>query len=204
MKYKITKNLIALGILVFSIFSANNIFAYSCSGYSCSDYSSNYGDSYNNYDYRDNYNDYNSRNYNQDRRVYDRYVSNREPVIINNYYPVVEKTTRVVTVAEPSVISPTIPVTEGKPISTIPTTSSNSNTNSSSNNTGAIEGNLLGASAYGSSGLTALSLGGSGSFMPSSIWQWIFVVILILVIIILTRIFVKKPSPEDHDHHVGH
>src|ERR1035437_5291120 len=59
---------------------------------------------------------------------------------------------------------------------------------------------LLGASAYNGygqvngNGLTALSLAGSGGFMPSSIWQWIFVIILILVIVIISRMFIKKPT----------
>jgi hypothetical protein len=47
-------------------------------------------------------------------------------------------------------------------------------------------------------GITALSLRGKDSFMPSSIWQWMFVVVLILAIIILARTFVNKPNPEDH------
>lgn len=49
--------------------------------------------------------------------------------------------------------------------------------------------------------LTALSLAGSGSFMPSSIWQWIIVVILILAIIILFRIISR---PHAHDGHEVH
>ena len=69
--------------------------------------------------------------------------------------------------------------------------------------------NNLGASAYypyytqqatgtniGNS-IPALSMKGSGGFLPSSVWQWIFVVILILVIIIISRSFVKKAVPGD-------
>jgi hypothetical protein len=220
MKYKITKNLIVLGAVVFSFVFANNALAYSCSGYSCSDsynpdygYSNSYSNSYNNrdyYNYRNNNNYNNNYNNNQNRRVYVSDNQNTEPTIINNnyYYPT-EQVTKVVTVPQSTtnqVVSPTIPVTEGKPIDIIPTTGSNSSSdiNPTSNNTGLVQGNLLGASAYGSGGLTALSLGGSGSFMPSSIWQWIFVVILILIIIIIARMFVKKPSPGDHDAHSAH
>ncbi len=47
--------------------------------------------------------------------------------------------------------------------------------------------------------LTALSLQGSGSFMPSSVWQWLIVIFLILVIIIIARILGRKP-----DHHEVH
>lgn len=51
--------------------------------------------------------------------------------------------------------------------------------------------------------LTALSLRGSGSFMPSSIWQWLLVVFLILVIIILSRILTRRH--EVHEvHNVAH
>ncbi len=46
--------------------------------------------------------------------------------------------------------------------------------------------------------LSALSLNGSGGFMPSSVWQWILIVFLILIIIIIARLF-KKPEP----HHVA-
>lgn len=47
-------------------------------------------------------------------------------------------------------------------------------------------------------GLTALSLAGSGSFMPSSIWQWLIVVFLILMIIILARMLGKSHSHTVH------
>lgn len=44
-------------------------------------------------------------------------------------------------------------------------------------------------------GLTALSLEGSGGFMPSSIWQWFLVILLILAIIIIARMLARK-----HEH----
>jgi hypothetical protein len=47
-------------------------------------------------------------------------------------------------------------------------------------------------------GLTALSLAGSGSFMPSSIWQWLIVIFLILVIIIIAR---RLGKPHTHEVH---
>lgn len=49
------------------------------------------------------------------------------------------------------------------------------------------------------SDLTALSLQGSGGFMPSSVWQWLIVILLILVIIIIARRLGAK-----HDHHEVH
>ncbi len=51
-------------------------------------------------------------------------------------------------------------------------------------------------------GLTALSLNGSGGFMPSSIWQWLLVILLILVIIIIARMISKKSS--HHEVHPTH
>lgn len=56
--------------------------------------------------------------------------------------------------------------------------------------------NLLGASSL--DGVTALSLYGSHSFMPSSIWQWIFVSFLILVLIILFRIVMNNSDKKSH------
>ncbi|MEI6659951.1 MAG: hypothetical protein WCK91_00830 [bacterium] len=47
-------------------------------------------------------------------------------------------------------------------------------------------------------GLTALSLRGSGSFMPSSVWQWLFVIILLLAIIILARLIIKSNAHSTH------
>lgn len=56
----------------------------------------------------------------------------------------------------------------------------------------------------GRNNLTALSLQGSGSFMPSSVWQWLIVIFLILVVIIIARMITRKP--EHHEVHtvVGH
>ena len=51
--------------------------------------------------------------------------------------------------------------------------------------------------------LAALSLQGSGGFMPSSVWQWILVVFLILIIIILARKFSKKHTSHE-DPHTAH
>ncbi len=48
------------------------------------------------------------------------------------------------------------------------------------------------------SDLAALSLNGSGGFMPSSIWQWFLVILLILGIIIITRMIGRS---EHHDVH---
>ena len=51
-----------------------------------------------------------------------------------------------------------------------------------------------------SNGIAALSLAGSGGFMPSSVWQWLLVILLILVIVILARTL-SKPHGHDVVHH---
>lgn len=89
------------------------------------------------------------------------------------------------------------------------TNTSNTSTNKNTENTNVNDTNTqgyssgLGASAYGSqtgNDITALSLRGSGSFMPSSIWQWIFVIILILVIVIIARMLTNKPMVLQESH----
>ena len=51
---------------------------------------------------------------------------------------------------------------------------------------------------FNNNGLTALSLQGSGSFMPSSIWQRLVVIFLILVIIIIARMLGRSRTHEVH------
>jgi len=87
-----------------------------------------------------------------------------------------------------------------KPVSTINKTATVSSPTTVANPTAT---NNLGASAAGSN-LTALSLKGSGSFMPSSIWQWLLVVALILIIIIIARTLARKPEVAHDPHGVAH
>lgn len=102
-----------------------------------------------------------------------------KPNVVNNYY------------------YQTAPATTAK----TSTTSTDKSTTDTSN-TEVNNANGLGASAY--NGITALSLRGSGSFMPSSVWQWILVIVLILAIIIISRILIKKPTLEMQESHVAH
>jgi len=81
-------------------------------------------------------------------------------------------------------------------------TNTSTSKNTTVDNTKEVNNNL--DDSANNNGITALSLRGSGSFMPSSIWQWLLVIVLILVIIIIARTFVKKPSPGDHDTHAAH
>ncbi|MFA4853677.1 MAG: hypothetical protein WC599_14270 [Bacteroidales bacterium] len=192
MENKIIKNLIILGVIIFSFALTNGVSAYATYAFSndpviyhYNPY--NYNQGYSQYDYylqygyvpvyQYNNSYYNPYNYNQGYPQYSYYQqsgyvpdnnSNIEPKtsIVNNYYQTV-----------PATIAKTSATTTAK------TTTDTSNT--STNNT---------------NGLTALSLRGSGGFMPSSIWQWIFVIILILVIIIISRIFIRKQTVVQESH----
>jgi hypothetical protein len=46
-------------------------------------------------------------------------------------------------------------------------------------------------------GVTALTVNGSGSFMPSSVFQWIMLILLILAIVIVARMLAKKSVNND-------
>jgi hypothetical protein len=112
--------------------------------------------------------------------------------VVNNYYYQTAPKTATTTTTNTTSTNPTyIPANT----SSIPANTPN-----------AVPSNNLGASAYNpyaqtGNGITALSLRGSGSFMPSSIWQWILVIILILAIIVIARMFVHKPTPGEHATH---
>jgi len=166
MKNKTVKNLIILGTIIFSFSFANGAFASSYgTGYHSSSYHGDGADvGYSTSRYTSNSSDYLAS-------------QNSEPTVVNNYYygSQTSKTSS----------ATTSPATVAK--SNIDSVSNTLNKeNSSLDSNSSLSDNLLGASA--ANGLTALSLRGSGGFMPSSIWQWIFVAILILVIITLIRI----------------
>lgn len=68
---------------------------------------------------------------------------------------------------------------------------------------------LMGASAYGvyttqpqvvydDNGVAALSVAGSGGFMPTSVFQWFLLIILILAIVIIARMISKTFSNGSH------
>jgi len=189
MNNKITKKIIVLGIIAFCFIFTNTTLAYSCLGYSCT-----------NYDYQNrNDNNYYSQ-YDYSRQVVPvEYVANSQPnsSVVNNYYYQKETTPKNTTVTN-------------KETNLFNSTENDSSTNDKQQTEDDYYRNNLGASAYNSYGqsngknITALSLRGSGGFMPSSIWQWILVVILILIIVIIGRMFVRKPHPSDHDAHGSH
>lgn len=189
MNNKTAQKIIILSSIILSfIFVATTTYAYSCIGYRCDSY---------------NYNPNNNQGYPQ----YDYY----QQVVPIPYVP--NNTT---TKTNPTVINNYYYQNENIPGNTTTLNKEdNSTDNISSMNSGQLieedyYRNNLGASAYNGysqsegSEITALSLRGSGGFMPSSIWQWILVVILILIIIIIARMFVRKPHPADHDNHGSH
>jgi hypothetical protein len=202
MENKIAKKLIVLGAIIFSLTIAHNAFAYV--NYPASSTDPVF------YQYGSNVN-VGNRNYSQ-YTYYQQSGYNMNPIMIPTYPPVqsgfyqqavYSNNVATDTVAtKPNVVNNYY--YQGGP-STTAKTNTTSTTNTTSDTSGVSNGtnNGLGASAYGN-GITALSLRGSGGFMPSSIWQWILVVILILIIIIIARILVKKPTVELQEAHTAH
>ncbi len=95
-------------------------------------------------------------------------------------------------------------------VNRIATTGPNGNSGAFVNYDGNNQSVLV-ASAYGSqplqqvvttsdnnNGLTALTVKGSGSFMPSSVFQWFIVMLLILAIVIIARMIGKSVSNGSH------
>lgn len=201
MNKKITKSLIVLGIIVFSFVISNSAFA------SYNPYDSSYwlepvsNNSIEDYTYSSGY--YGNQGYQQGYYQYQGYnTSNNYPnttqtqpttkpsssVVNNYYYQSAPKTT----------------TTEKVVTNTNTTTNPGSNYRDTTNNEGEGYYNGLGASAAGyniTNGVTALSLRGSGSFMPSSVWQWLLVIILILAIIIVARMIYHRRMVTEEIYH---
>lgn len=103
--------------------------------------------------------------------------------------------------------------TATKKIVTKATTNTGSNANTGQYISYDQNGQMMLASAYNAynaqpaqvvdgNGVTALTVAGSGSFMPSSVFQWFLVILLILGIIIVARMisksFSKSHAPVSH------
>lgn len=168
MKNITIKNLIMLSVVFAATFAfSNSVSAFVCSGYDC-DYSSSY---------RSLDNDFRSVDRGFDSTDDNHYQSSSSSSYSYNRNSNSDSNSNNTNSSEKNF-----------------TNDSNSQSSTSStldeNNNEKVDGdsddNLLGASAFGS--LTALSLGGSHSFMPSSVWQWVLVFFLLLVVIILFRI----------------
>jgi len=181
MENKITKNLIILGAIVFSFILTNNVDA----GYYHYNYSATSTDPvYYEYNYPSSPD---SSYYYGSTSAYNSSSSTDGKTVINNYYNTATATKVKTTATEKT---------------TTDTSDSDKETSASVAKANADYTNNLGASA--GNGITALSLRGSGGFMPSSIWQWIFVVILILVVVILARLITKKPAVVEEEIHAVH
>ena len=172
--------IITFGAIVFSFALTNNVFAYrDYYAYSTDPV----GYDYQNYDYNTNYHNPIYPPYTYQQPVVSTTTTTAKPTtsVVNNYYYQTPTTEKV------STTNTTKTSTKNS------TNSDNGLSDQAYNSYGQLTGN----------GITALSLKGSGGFMPSSIWQWIVVVILILIIIIIARMFVHKPTPGDHDSHTA-
>jgi hypothetical protein len=78
------------------------------------------------------------------------------------------------------------------------TSTSRADENNTNNTAGTTNVSNNEGSNLSANGLTALSLQGSNSFLPDTVWEWICVFFLILVIVILIRQFKGKPSHDAH------
>lgn len=54
--------------------------------------------------------------------------------------------------------------------------------------------------SYDPNSVTALSLNGSGGFLPSSVFQWFMFILLVLAIVIVARIIIKKREIANNAH----
>jgi hypothetical protein len=197
MENKITKKLIVLGAIIFSLVIANNAHAmtYAFSNSPVTRFYSNSAAEYAGQGYTQySYYQQSSIGYNQPPMMpinnpYVQYTysqqsgynssNNTEPkTVINNYYQKAPETTKTTNISD-------------------------TDTKNVSNTDGTSNGSNLGASAYGN-GITALSFRGSGGFFPSSVWQWLLVIVLILIIIIIARVLTKKPTLEVQEAHMAH
>lgn len=191
---KTLKNLIIFGAFAFLFISTNNALAYYYSNIFNSNQNGRYllrttnnpnapTMNYENAVYTTNSNiNYNPNSYstNSGRSISSYDTQTGAPIyavtptpIVNNYY----------TTSTPVVASNSNTVTT--PVTTQKDNSAKAST---------TDGTLKPLTDTAGNNLTALSLNGSGGFMPSSVWQWLLVIALILVIIIIARILGRKPA----------
>lgn len=111
---------------------------------------------------------------------YPTYTTQKQPVVNNYYYPTTTKTVNTSSTSTKS-------TTAQKTTTAKTTTKAKDNGDNSGEVKGASTGNDL----------TAMSLRGSGGFLPSSLWQWLIVIFLILIIIILMRLIVRHRNEVD-------
>ncbi len=189
----ISKILISLGTLSIMFIGVNYASAANCNSswttpIGCNDssyyqYNSgySYNQPYNNYDYNYYTEPYQQYAYTQPVQYSHPIPNNPGAPIINNYY----QTTN----------NPAAPSTSTKSTSnTVAKSTTSSSTKSVVKEAEASNNEAFTSTNSGQSfnnGLTALSFRGSGSFLPSSFWQWLLVIVLILFIVILIRLINK-------------
>jgi len=185
---KITKNLIILGVIIFSFAVVNNVYA------------ARYSDGFTGYSRTGFYNrETPSDSYDQEYSRYDygqQQVSSSSssaqggtnPTVVNNYY--------YSTTPKTSTTSNTTSSTTSNSTVKNNTVTQGDKTNVPNANIVARSGgsaNYLGASAYNGSNFAA-SAGSNNSdgFMPNTVGEWILTIILILAIVIISRIIARK------------
>ncbi len=120
-------------------------------------------------------------------------IEDYQPVVVVNHV-------RTKTVVDPA---PVVATTTTSSSSTTKTSTTKSNTITTPAKT-RTDTNLQPVvnSDQPNNGLTALSLAGSGGFMPSSVWQWLLVILLILAIIVIARML-SRPHVNHEVHTVA-
>ena len=230
MKNKFMKNLILVASLAVFVLSAKSAFAYGYYteyGYNPSAYntmnSQNYG---NNSVYYDNTN-YNNSSYSYTQQPVQQQYVYAQPKV--QYVPASTTQVQYVPVETVRYVSATTKTTNTN--SNIANTQGASVANATSSrstyvaaNTG-VKGNsgqyvnfdpnsqLLGTSGYGvypdqqvaydTNGVAALTIGGTGGFMPSSVFQWFLVILLIFAIVIVARM-ISRTSSKNSAHAPAH
>jgi hypothetical protein len=193
MKNKTLKKLIIFGAFAFLLINTNNASAYYYNNVWYPDYNG-YQLSTNNYPnaptmgyagsyYVNNNSPYYS-NINSNPSYVNPYANNNPTPVVNNYYT----TTPAVTYTSNLGSVPTAPAnTTAQQNNNTPVINNPSPANVSDNSIKPLIDTASG------NNLAALSLNGSGGFMPSSVWQWLLVIFLILIIVIIARTLGKKP-----------
>ncbi len=215
MKVNVNKNLIYLGAFIIIFFGASNV-ASACdpsNPASCYNYTNN-GGYYNNQPYSNNIDNnfppvtnsyyssgspvsygYNTYTYGSNVNPYNnpQYVDYGNTNTTNSTNGVSSNTTNTTNTR-------TITNTTNKVDTTTKATTKENDTANTTNTTD-VKGEASTtnqASSLSANGLTALSLQGSSSFMPDTVWEWICVFFLMLAIIILIRQFRSQPKHEVH------
>lgn len=200
-----TKNLIAFAFTAFVFVFASHASAAITSddygtpnyfnnnyGYS-NNYNNNYNSNYNNQTYGNQYqqpyaqtyNQQNNQNYQQNYQAQTSYATpiNNQPVnnSVNNTSTNTTKTTTVRHIVARNTSAKPAPVVQNQVAGT---------------NVGVISASDMNQAS--ANNLPALSLRGSNSFMPDTVFEWLLTIIFILVIIIIIRVMSRKHGPTDH------